>query len=123
MIGAVKASVKSVLSMLFSDDALTVSITYKLHQGVAHDPALGRNVTTFEDSTIAAIDVQKQITYVPQSQLPFNVERVSYLLQASDCPAGMSTRDKIVVNGTVYQVSDIRNYLGLAYGLVISGDT
>lgn len=122
MIGVVKAAIKSVLSQLFNDGSLAIPITYKLHQGVSHDSTLGRNVTAFQDSTIAAIDVRKETNYVPQSQLPFNIERVSYLVRAEDCPSGMSARDKIVVGGVSYQISQVRDYFGLAYGLVVSGE-
>jgi len=123
MLDPVVEAIEWVLDLLFQEDRLIETVTYKLHGEKTWNPVTKRNETGFTDSSVSAINVSKGYDIRTFGQVPFEIENVSLLLKAEDCPEGMSVRDKIIVNNELRGIVRISNYFNKAYGITLEGPT
>lgn len=120
-VGAVKKALVRLLDLLFESEDLVESVTYKLSTGVVSGTGRERNTSGYTDYTLSAINVEKNYARMLITDTGFSTAKLTYLLRTEGAPDGMSARDKIVCGTKVRQVLEVRNYFGVAYGLVLEG--
>jgi hypothetical protein len=114
-------SIEEILDDLFEQDEIIVQATYQLYTTVAPDAELKRNVTTFTPYTVRALDVRKMKARGTLGGQVFSTSRGDYVLLASECPADLSNRDKIEINGITYQLADVQPVMDLAWIIAVEG--
>jgi hypothetical protein len=124
MLNEVVGSVEWMLGVLFEEDLLVQTITLQKYTGErTWDPVKRRNVDAYTDYEVLAIDVGKSYDVRTFGQVPFEVENISLLIKAADCPSRITNKDKIVFNNELRGISRVSDYFGKAYGLTLEGAT
>ena len=125
MFGQIRNSVNSILPKLYSDEELTVDVTWKKFSSDNWDSGLGVNVASYVSYTVTAIKLEKELKPAVSggraSGVSMAVSDVLYLFQYDDLPDDISNRDVIVENGNEYQVDKIHPVFGLVIKVEVKG--
>jgi len=121
--GPVKNGLRWVLDRLLADPNIYVTVTYQLLDARAYNGTAKRTKSTYDDSTIKMLNISKRSRFPVNvgQMLEFVEEDTVLLAKMTDCPAGISERDKIVVDGKPKAIAKITPYFGVAYGFSLKG--
>lgn len=119
-----RSAIRDFLDEMLNDSAISVIITYRRSTGRTYDPGGKVSPQGYVDTDIPAVLTRTSVKPMSQEGAIVNVISRTYLIKASDMPAGVLmstvTGDKIRSDGKEWKINACNPHLNEAYSFEVS---